>query len=214
MAKVVPDFPASATMLNKLGFGRAAPAAKEAVATPSSPAQQERQLLSKHREMVRVAVKGTLKEHGLGATWVGSQVRFAADETQGNAMADALAIILIVQEWHEEMLRYMPALQKKIIESLARVEPSMNHSRHTVTWQFAPDCGCPVDELPPPASWSAKAAVRAGPGTRPAPRRQFDLPPSELDHGRDGRDDIPSTFAATQPGFVDSSPPDFSKPRK
>lgn len=198
-------------MLNKLGFGRAAPAAKEEAAAPSSPAQQERQLLSKHREMVRVAVKGTLKEHGLGATWVGSQVRFAAEETLGNAMADALAIVLIVQEWHEEMLRYMPALQKKIIESQGRVEPGINHTRHTVTWEFAPDCGCTVLDLPAPASWSAKAAVRAGPGSRAPARREFDLPPSPLDHIGDERDDIPSTFAATQPGFLNSTPPDFSK---
>ena len=200
-------------MLNKLGFGRPAPPAKVAPAAVN-PVTQERQLLAKHREMVRLAVKGTLNEHGLGPTWVGSTVQFASSQGPGNTMADDLAICLVVQEWREEMLRSLPALQKKIIASLARIEPGINHSRHAVTWQFAPDCGCSVDELPAPASWRAKASVRAGPGTKVAAQRQFDLPPSEMDHLVDERDDIPSTFAATQPGFLNSVPPDFSKPRK
>jgi hypothetical protein len=201
----------SSAMLNKLGLGRLAPAAKERPATPANPMVLERQLLAKHREMVRLAVKGTLKEHGLGATWVGSHVQFAASTDQGSAMADALNIRLIVQEWREELLRYLPALQKKIIESLGRVEPGINHNRHTMTWEFAPDCGCTVHDLPAPASWSAKASVRKGPGSRLPARREFDLPPSALDHIGDERDDIPSTFAATQPGFLNSTPPDFSK---
>lgn len=191
-------------MLNKLGFGRAKPA---------TPPTQEQQGLSRHREMVRIAVKGTLNEHGLGATWVGSAVEFAAPPEQGGGITDALAIRLIVQEWREDQLRYLPALQKKIIASLGRVEPNINHSRHTVTWEFAPDCGCPVDDLPPAAHWSAKAAAGAGTPSEVAAKRQFDLPPSELDHVHDERDDIPSTFAATRPGFLNSVPPDFSKPR-
>lgn len=192
-------------MLNKLGFGRA-----KSAAAPT----QEPQPLARHREMVRIAVKGTLNEHGLGATWVGSAVQLATPPEQGNANADALAIRLIVQEWREDLLRYLPALQKKIIASLGRVEPNINHSRHTVTWEFAPDCGCPIDDLPPATRWSAKVAAGAATPGEVATKRQFDLPPSELDHVADERDDIPSTFAATQPGFLNSVPPDFSKPRR
>jgi hypothetical protein len=198
-------------MLNKLGFGRPAPAGKEATPAAVNPVAHKRQLLAKHREMVRLAVKGTLNEQGLGATWVGSHVQFAASTDQGSVMADALHVRLIVQEWREELLRYLPALQKKIIESLGRVEPGINHNLHMVTWEFAPDCGCTVLDFPAPASWSAKAALRAGPGSQAPARREFDLPPSPLDHIGDERDDIPSTFAATQPGFLNSTPPDFSK---
>ncbi len=207
-------------MLKKFGFGRDTAPAPPTTPSPSAPdpALEAQKLLVRHREMVRIAVKGTLNEHGLGATWVGSDVSFSAPPAAAvdPAMADVLAIRLIVQEWREELLRYLPALQQKIVQSLARVQPAIDHSKHSVTWQFAPDCGCPVADLPPPASWAAKAAVRAGPGSR-VPERlpekaapitaKFDLPPSELDYARRDHDDpIPSSFAASEHGFLNSQP--------
>jgi hypothetical protein len=215
-------------MLKKLGFGRdKAPALAQTAPSLPDPAIEAQKILARHREMVRLTVKGTLNEYGLGATWVGSEVSFTVppsaaapsetDQTANTAAMDVLTIRLIVQEWREELLRYLPALQQKIVASLGRVQPAINHSRHSVSWQFAPDCGCTVNDLPPAASWAAKAAVRAGPGSRrPAPAQsnapgaitaKFDLPPSDLDHAwRDHDDPIPSSFAASQPGFLNSQP--------
>ena len=209
-------------MLNKFGFGRdrSPPAVASTAPDPAIDAQRR---LARHREMVRLAVKGTLNEHGLGASWVGSEVTFSvtpgfvspspAGQTNVASSGEALTIRLIVQEWREELLRYLPALQQKIVASLGRMQPAIDHSQHSISWQFAADCGCTVNDLPPAASWAAKAAVRSGPGSRipVAPpssiTAKFDLPPSELDHAwRDHDDPIPSSFAASQPGFLNSQP--------
>lgn len=189
-------------MLKKFGFGRdpSPPPQTAANATTEAAATQ----LARHREMVRVAVKGTLGEWGLGATWVGSAVSPTAD--------GALAIHLIMQEWRIELLPYLPALQRRIVESIVRIAPDEDHSRHVVSWQFAPDCGCPVADLPHPASWSAKAAVQGmNVAVQISSRPKFDLPASDLDHLQDKRDDIPSTFAATEPGLLSPMPNSHQK---
>ncbi len=216
-------------MLKKFGFGRDKAPAPGAQTEPSlpDPAIEAQKVLTRHREVVRLAVKGTLNEHGLGATWVGSEVSFSVqpnaaspsmtDHASNPASLDVLTIRLIVQEWREELLRYLPALQQKIVASLGRMQPEIDHSKHSVSWQFAPDCGCTVYDLPPAVSWAAKAAVRAGPGSRVTAAAgsytpssitaKFDLPPSELDHAwRDHDDPIPSSFAASQPGYLNSQP--------
>lgn len=209
-------------MLKKFGFGRDARPGKEDDA-PASDLAAPQQQLAKHREMVRVAVKGTLKEHGLGASWVGCDVNFALPLLAGRALPEALAIRLIVQEWREDLLRYLPVLQRKILAALDRNEPGIDHSRHMVSWQFAPDCGCKVDELPAASSWSSKAEARPESNTRTAgttgttgtsAKRAFDLPLSERDLLQDDHDDIPSTFAATQAGFLQSTPGVLPKLRK
>jgi hypothetical protein len=203
-------------MLKKFGFGRDAAASKSAPVAAPDAGDAER-LLVKLRELVRVAVKGSLNKHGMGATWVGCAVDFAPGLGATGEVTGVLAIRLIVQEWREDLLRYLPALQKKIIEAMARAEPGMDHSRHVVSWEFAPDCGCPVTDLPPSDAWAAKAPAVHQVGTsktaQPAKPR-FDLPPSDFDKTRDERDDIPSIFAATQPGFLATEPGTLPKPKK
>ncbi len=196
-------------MLKKMGFGRAAAAPK--TNTPAvGTADNAQQFLANRRELVRVAVKGTLREHGLGATWVGCEVGFATLPGQ----PDVLAIRLIVQEWREALLRYLPALQTAIVQAMGRMEVGVDHALYRVSWEFAPDCGCPVTQLPIPASWTAKPSAQAVPGVAKPVVAKFDLPPSELDHIQEGRDDIPSTFAATHPGFLDSAPGEAPKLHK
>lgn len=192
-------------MLKKFGFGRDARPAKDDD-TPAADLAAPQRLLAKHREMVRIAVKGTLKQYGLGATWIGCDVNFALPPMAGRTPSDALAIRLIVQEWREDLLRYLPALERKIRAALDRDAPGIDHSRHSFSWQFAPDCGCPVDELPDAGNWSKKVAAEPGSSSRTADKREFDLPPSDRDVLRDDHDDIPSTFAATQAGFLQTTP--------
>ena len=189
------------TMLKKFGFGRDTPPVKAARA-PATDLGATAQNLRKLREMVRVAVKGTLNQHGMGAAWVGCEVALASEQRQAGGPADALTIRLIVQVWREDLLRYLPALQKKIIESLARVEPGFDHSHHVFSWEFAPDCGCTVVELPPAAAWRTNPLARSDAGAHKPSKPRFDLPPSDFDLMRDERDDIPSIFSATQTGFL------------
>ncbi len=200
-------------MLKKFGFGRDARPVKQADAPASHPGEPQH-LLAKHREMVRIAVKGTLKQYGLGATWIGCDVNFALPPLAGRTPSDALAIRLIVQEWREDLLRYLPALQRKILAALDRDEPGIDHSRHSFYWQFAPDCGCKVDELPSASSWGTEAEARPGSSPRAPAKRAFDLPPSERDLPRDDHDDIPSTFAATEAGFLQTTPGALPTSRK
>ncbi len=199
-------------MLKKFGFGRDAPAGK----TPPQPGAQAgpaHQALPAYREMLRVAVKGTLSQNGMGAAWVGCEVGFVAEPRQPGEAA-ALDIRLIVQVWREDLLRYLPALQRNILEALARAEPGMDHSRHRVSWAFSPDCGCKVHDLPLAASWTGSPGVPHKTGAPKAASRRFDLPPSDFDQARDARDDIPSIFSATNTGFLNTDIVGLPKPHK
>lgn len=200
-------------MLKKFGFGRDTSPVKAAPA-PATDLVATAQQLRKHREMVRVAVKGTLNQHGMGATWVGCEVNPLHLQPQPGGAADAMLIRLIIQVWREDLLRYLPALQKKILASLDAVEPGIDHSHHRVSWEFAPDCGCTVLDLPPAASWSGNRGASDKTGAPMTVKRRFDLPPSDFDQARDERDDIPSTFAATHTGFLNTDLSALPKNRK
>ncbi len=190
-------------MLKKFGFGREAPSGKK-LPMPGADAGAARAQLLACREMLRVAVKGTLSQHGMGAAWVGCEVGFVSEPSQPDGPAGALDIRLIVQVWREDLLRYLPALQRNIMEALARAAPGMDHSRHRVSWAFAPDCGCKVHDLPPATSWTGSPGAPHKTGAPKTDNRRFDLPPSDFDQTRDPRDDIPSTFSATNTGFLNT----------
>ena len=176
------------------------------------------------RELLRIVVKETLRNQGMQATWVGCELLAAGSDKSGPEFR------LVVQEWQEGLLPYLPALQTRILAALNDMDPSIKASAQGVSWQFAADCGCPHDHLPDAAAWGGSSGVQALQFARQTPpvgstgvssqslapaKPKFDLPISDRDrlHATDW-DAIPSTYAATQPGFLSTQPAgiDAAKP--
>jgi hypothetical protein len=198
-------------MLKSFSFGRDK--------SPGAKSDDERAASARfntQRECLRMVVKETLRTQGLPATWVGSELVAAGTDASGPQFR------LVVQEWQEGLLRYLPALQAVILTALNTMDPSLKANAQGVSWQFAADCGCPHDQLPPAANWGGTSgmqalqlarqeddAASADTVSKPvAPTKpKFDLPLSDRDrlHTSDW-DAIPSTYAATQPGFLATQP--------
>ena len=172
-------------MLKFFGFGRAQPV-RSASPGPVSVLPNTLQHTNVQRELVRVVLKDTLRLHGIPAGWVSCEVTVMSRRT----VVDELFVHLIIMKWNEALLRFMPALQRQLIQDLDRFDPAVDHSNYIVSWRFSPECECPVTRMPDPAFWTQ--TTQAVPATS-TPKPKFDLPSSD-------RDNMPSNFAPTEPG--------------
>lgn len=190
---------------NKSALSRNAPQAFDQGATT-------RQHTDIKRELVRVVLKDTLRLHGIPGNWLTCEVTALT----GQARGDDILVRLVVLKWHEPLLKFLPALQKQLIVGLDRFEPSVDHAKYVVSWQFAPDCGCPHAQLPDAKTWTMEDIPNAAAGLSPsivdwapqlaskvaqpqsaipgaAPvKPKFDLPDGN-------REPHPGAFAATEP---------------
>ena len=101
------------------------------------------------RELVRVVLKDTLRLHGVPLDWFACEVSVVARSTG----AEELRIELVIMKWQEKLLRYIPALGQQLLFGMDRFDPTVDHSGYTVSWRFAPDCGCPFVQMPEPPYW-------------------------------------------------------------
>ena len=185
----------------------------------STPPVNTQQHTDTQRELVRVVLKDTLRQHGIPSAWVGCEVtvlprrasRVAGSSAAGEAgdrgekgektaRPEALFVHLIVMKWNNALVHFAPALQVELMQALDRFEPVVDHSGYVVAWRFSPQCGCPYTRMPDPIFWaqdsmamptSAPTVLPAAPVQTP-PKPKFDLPPSSLDS-------LPSGFAPTEP---------------
>lgn len=134
------------------------------------------------RELVRVVLKDTLRRHGIPFEWLSCEV-IAIPHGRNN---DEIHIQLMLMQWHELFLRYATALEHQLRVGLDRFEPSVDHSKHIISWRFSPDCGCPFSVLPPPLVWAHDAP----------PEPVVAEPPSVLDRRRAKRPPKPSAADA------------------
>ena len=155
------------------------------------------------RELVKVVLKDTLRQHGIPAGWIGCDVTVMSNRTKD----DELLIHLNIMKWNEALLRYAPALQRQFMQCLDRFDPAVDHGKYAVAWRFSPQCECPFTTMPNPQFWSQDAvapqATAAAKPTVAAIKPKFDLPPSSFDS-------VPSAFAQTQPSSLDSGPSAFA----
>ncbi len=114
------------------------------------------------RELIRVVLKDTLRQHGIPLDWLSCEViaiRRGMDQEE-------LHIQLVLMKWHEQLLRYGVALQQQLLRGLDRFDPEIDHSKYVVSWRFASDCGNPFAQMPEPKFWleatPAKAPVLPG----------------------------------------------------
>lgn len=132
-----------------------------------------------NRDLVRVVLRDILRNNGIPSDWIGCHVATRAQPGQ----ATGQQIQLVVQKWHEGLLRYAPVLQQQLLLGLQRFDPTINPAANTVVWAFAQDCGYPYSTMPAPAFWNA-----------PADKPKFDLPPSVRD-----MQPVDDDFAPTEP---------------
>lgn len=207
------------TLFRFLGLSpaqRARPQESKSLSTPPVNTQQHSDV---QRELVRVVLKDTLRQHGIPSSWIGCEVTVlprraqsgagngaAPDAKQVPAAREPLLVHLIVMKWNDALVHFAPALQQQLMLALDRFEPGVDHSNHVVSWRFSPQSGCPYTHMPEPLFWSQDAIAPSPqpvpvpalgrPATTPdaaPPKPKFDLPPSSLDN-------IPSGFAPTEPG--------------
>jgi hypothetical protein len=189
-------------MFKFLGFGRSKPTSSPASVMAAESSPNTRQHSDIQRELVRVVLKDCLRQNGIPVAWLGCEVTALSSRARG----EELFVRLVVLKWDDRLVMFLPALQKLLVAGLNRFEPSIDHSTYAMSWQFAPDCGCPHVTLPAPAAW-AEPAPAAAPAQAPgqpaaaAAKPKFDLPPSMWDRTA-GPDTGPAPFAPTVPGHL------------
>jgi hypothetical protein len=105
------------------------------------------------RELVRVVLKDTLRQHGIPLSWLACEV-FTISRSPGH---DELHVQLRVMQWSEDLLHYAPALQQQLLLGLDRFDPSVDHSNYVISWRFAATCGFPLTAMPAPSFWAKSA---------------------------------------------------------
>ncbi len=191
-------------MFKIFGFGRSRPESAPAARAASDQGATTRQHTDIQRELVRVVLNDTLRMHGVPGGWMGCEVTALS----GRARGEDLLVRLVILKWNESLLKYLPVLQQQLIVGLDRFEPSIDHSKYVVSWQFAPDCGCPHTQMPDAKTWGLTGAPAGAPSivnwqanghsaesatAQAAPAKpKFDLPATAVDRA-------PPSFAATEP---------------
>lgn len=145
------------------------------------------------RELILGVFRDTLRKHGIPLEWVACDVIAIGDGPDGGTVQ----IQLVLTQWQESFLRYIPALERMLIRELERVGPSANYARSQIAWRFSPDCGCPFKVMPPAHIWShAQVAAAAAEVEKPdifdrrKTRRAPEPKLAVTDHSRnDGPDD-------------------------
>ena len=214
------------TLFRLLGLGpseRPRPKDARGLSTPPVNTQQH---TDTQRELVRVVLKDTLRQHGIPSSWIGCEVTVlsrpapsAAGQTaapeakQVQVARERLFVHLIVMKWNDALVRFAPALQRQLMQALDRFEPVVDHSNYIVSWRFSPQSGCPYTRMPDPMFWSQDALAPMEepmptlslsalmPGAVAATAAAVSTPSKpKFDLPPSSLDNIPSGFAPTEPG--------------
>lgn len=199
-------------MVNFFGWGRSDPAKDEE--PKSMPTAQSKAAAAsvthndKQREMIRLALSGVLRRHGIASHWISCEF-LPIRQPDG---PDGFLVQLLVRNWHDGLVLHAPEMQREFFQEIHLFDKSVDAANFPIVWKFPPDCGYPNGKLPTAEYWVAKpesgaemvgfgmalpasAAVTAVAATVMASPKKFDLPPSHLDED-DGDDG--SGFAPTQ----------------
>lgn len=114
------------------------------------------------RELIAMAVRDTLKKHGLGSA------RITADAVPGIAgnRHAGMHIQLVLRAWEPALLSYVVGLQEAVRQRLLRLDPLSPSWVAGVSWRFEPDDAGRWPQLPTAGKWNAVAAAPAVPARR------------------------------------------------
>jgi hypothetical protein len=171
-------------------LGRRPPSAAPATVPPTGPTPRD----ATRQELLSMAVRDTLRRHGIPQAWIAAQVTPAltARKERGSHLR------LVARHWHPALASCVVALQKSVLARLNRLDPLSGEWLVGVSWKFDPadDTLCPA--LPAPEYWQQLQQQQAPAAQRPsAARDALHRLMAESDHafaarGSDG-------FSATQP---------------
>lgn len=126
--------------------------ASASTSTPVTSGGLEPQREATRQEVLRMAVRDTLRRHGLPSHWIFAEMHPALTRSR----VRGLHLRLVLREGAPELLPYTVALQKAILARLMRLDPLSPNWIAGITWKFdvADDRVCPA--LPPAHKWQAK----------------------------------------------------------
>ena len=151
------------------------------------------------RELVSMAVRDTLRRHGIPAEWIAAEASpvLTARKERG------IHLRFVLRHWHPALPGCVVALQKNVCARLARLDPLSCEWLVGVSWKFEPadDRLCPA--LPEPAYWCAERPLpaelaerrRAAADSRDTLKRLL----GRGDEAFAGRAGTGNEFSATQP---------------
>jgi hypothetical protein len=152
------------------------------------------------RELVALAVRDTLRKHGIPADWITSEAGPALTARRERG----IQLRLVLRHWHPALPTCVVALQKSVVARLASLDPLCSDWLVGVAWKFEPadDSLCPT--LPHPGYWQPQAAEAGTAGAvdaRRALKRLFGRG-DESFAGRSSAD----AFSPTQPMLLPGGP--------
>jgi hypothetical protein len=130
-------------------FGKRAAAERQQRA-PATVQQEDTR-----RELLAMAVRDTLRKHGIPQHWIKAETFSAVSATKGRGMH----LRLVVRVWRPDMLAYTVALQRAILVRLIRLDPLSSSWAAGISWRYEPvdDSTCPA--LPPAGFWNIQVAA-------------------------------------------------------
>jgi len=193
-------------------FGRSRKNLKPPFAVEATSAQPKKNDI--RLEMIRLALKSVLRRYGIPIPWIGCEIVPMAPSGD----SDVLLVQLVLLEWHDELMRYAPELQKQFLTEIQFFDNTAEAANFLIVWRFAPDCGCPHGKLPEAGFWAASAqettalkqplpvkalaatpapavtlaSAASAPPAAVLPAAKFDLPKSKFDE-EEGDDGFPAT---------------------
>lgn len=133
-----------------------------------SPAPIEVDRNAAWRDVIAIAVRETLRQQGIPATWITAETLSAATRSRQRGVH----LRLIVREWRPELFAFAMALQKEMAASIAELDPQASQWLMGISWKFdlVDDTACPP--LPGRPFWEGLAdSAKQGPGDDAARRR-------------------------------------------
>lgn len=111
------------------------------------------------RELLRVALRDTLRHHGLPADWIGAEVLGSTSRTGERGVHWRL----LVKHWDPRILTHGVAIQHALIKRVTTFDPVASTWLSGISWQFALQDESVCPPLPHPGSWTSAPAEAAQP---------------------------------------------------
>ncbi len=162
----------------------------------SSSSQPDALRDAARREVVAIALRDTLRKHGIPGTWVAAEASPAMTLRRERGMH----MRLMLREWQPELLAYAVPLQETVKARIFRLDPSSAGWLTGLSWNFDLVDGTLCPTLPDPGYW------RHG---EPAPASEgMALPASADPTGLQGaRGEVEAVAGRPQPdGFRPTQP--------
>lgn len=151
------------------------------------------------RELLRVALRDTLHNHGIPPAWLGAETLVSTSRGQRG-----IHWRLLVKRWEPQLLMHSVALQQSLIKRLMALDPRADSWLMGISWQFA----LPDESVCPPmpqrfgmaTAQPATAASSPRAATPPQPRVPAGGAKADLEQMFAARDEALRRQAEDDPG--------------